>query len=67
MKKKIKELTLEEARVICNKNISCSNCPLNFNKKATTIPCYLDKLKCDEYTTYYQLNKEVEVDESNND
>ena len=67
MKKKIKDLTLEEARKICELYYNCNRCPLNISKKATYIPCYIDKLICDKHLTYYQLNKEVEVDESNND
>lgn len=67
MKKKIKDLTYEEAKVICNKYDSCNKCPLNLNKKSPCIPCYLDKLQCDKYITYYQLNKEIEINESNND
>ena len=63
MKKKIKNLTLEEAEVICGKHNACSKCPLHFSKKAPIVACYLDKLTCDKYATYYQLNKEVEVDE----
>ena len=63
MKKKIKDLTLEEAKVICEKHYGCNKCPLNFNKNASCVPCYLDKLTCDKYATDYQLNKEVKVDE----
>ena len=62
MKKKIKDLTLEEFDKICDKyfiyniweNVECPNCPFN-NKECTNIRIYLcirDK---------YDLEQEMEV------
>ena len=50
MKKKIKDLTLEECNNICSKAESCSMCPLQ-----NTIKCI--------NTDTAQLDIEVEVDE----
>lgn len=56
MKKKIKDLTLEEAMKICSKN-SCRDCPLNNIPYNTA--CHLNYLEFRE-----DLTKEVEIDES---
>ena len=50
MKKKIKDLTLEEARKICNIQQWCNECPL------------FATYKCIEYTNE-RYESEVEVDE----
>ena len=53
MKKKIKDLTLEEFKKLCGNNI-CEYCP-----------CYLDELhcKCDDLEHYGDEEIEVEADE----
>ena len=51
MKKKIKDLTLEEMNKICKKQFTCRNCPLKSSFKT-----------CIKYWGVY-LEREVEVDE----
>ena len=54
MKKKIKDLTVEEVNAICHKQDDCDTCPLA-NRFGTCIimpPCFVD-----------ELEEEVEVDE----
>lgn len=52
MKKKIKDLTLEEVKKIC-KNNSCDECPLK------VVPCY----KGYYVVVNSELNQEIEVEE----
>ena len=61
MKKKIKDLTLEECQRICDKSY-CSGCPLrHYSPDDETIrDCPVS------YEDYYLL-KELEIDESNNE
>lgn len=55
MKKKIKDLTVEEADKICDKQTCCNNCPLNirFSKHCTTMI----------YNCKELLEREIEVEE----
>lgn len=60
MKKKIKDLTLEEIKKICNK-YSCNECPLNIPHSCH---CYgLALVQGFRWTI--KEEREVEVDESN--
>lgn len=53
MKKKIKDLTVEEIKSICDRSPFCHKCPLKNHIKC----CYIDT----------DLEREIEVYESNND
>lgn len=53
MKKKIKDLTDEEIKSICDRHFFCHKCPLNHHIKCR----YVDN----------NLDRKVEIDESNND
>lgn len=52
MKKKIKDLTLEEIYRICDRNESCDNCPLIDG----IFPCGINNCS-------FMEDKEIEVDE----
>lgn len=54
MKKKIKDLTVQECKSICAKTKDCDKCPLNV--------CHVGVITCPDY-----IEKEVEIYESNND
>ncbi len=62
MKKKIKDLTIKECEIICNKHKQdcCIYCPLNYDYY-----CRYGKLRIDEEEKKYNLEREVEVDEIN--
>lgn len=63
MKKKIKDLTLEDANKICNnggKYLPCDRCPLSFGRKSTS--CYRTLL-LGVHGKKLNLDKEVEVNE----
>ena len=62
MKKKIKDLTLEECQRICDTSNNCRTCPLkHFSPDDETIKdCPVS------YEDYYML-REVETDESDNE
>lgn len=66
MKKKIKDLTLEEMQKICNKHYYCRNCPL-FLKQIEGENGFIDYQCAHEldydYIDKKELEKEVEVDE----
>ena len=67
MKKKIKNLTIEEANKICNnggKYLPCDRCPLSFGRD--TALCYRDILQ-EIHKKKFNLDKEVEINESDND
>lgn len=57
MKKKIKDLTLGECKRICSKMEYCSHCPI-------LIVC---PFRLDNYEEMSDLEREVKIDESNND
>lgn len=59
MKKKIKDLTLKEARKICLTVDNCEKCPLNYGYAKW---CHLAKLEIEENKNL-DLEKEVEVNE----
>lgn len=65
MKKKIKDLTLEEATKICEKNLHCDKCPLLLFIKRSRTYCYHVFLLATNGKKV-DLDKEVEIDESNN-
>lgn len=54
MKKKIKDLTLEEINKVCDKYLYCAQCPMFHN--------YTFCIKREEWLRAY-LEQEVEVDE----
>ena len=56
MKKKIKDLTYEEAKKVCDKN-KCFKCPLNFAQDL----CFIDLL------TTYEENMQQEIEVEDND
>ena len=58
MKKKIKDLTLEECEKLCHKRPTCTRCPIKEF-------CY--NYFCDVQDRALKYKREVEVDESNND
>lgn len=60
MKKKIKDLTLEEVNKICYKNSICSGCPLMKADKSALCFCYKDIVTD---LTKFNLESEVEVNE----
>lgn len=62
MKKKIKDLTIKECDKICNKQPYCSVCPLRYENY-----CRYEKLMVDEEEKAFNLEREVEIDESDND
>ena len=62
MKKKIKDLTFEEAKAICAKH-ACKYCPLNIPYAGT---CHCLALEQGE-RLHINQESEVEIDESNND
>ena len=59
LKKKIKDLTLEECKKIC-KSKHCKECPLSFGE---SFLCQLGKIRYDEESKNFDIEKEVEVDE----
>lgn len=61
MKKKIKDLTLEECQRICDTHV-CKNCPLKIQH-----PDDDDLLGCPVSYDDWYLEKEVEINESDND
>ena len=61
MKKKIKDLTLGKAKLICNIQQSCIDCPLR-NPSYLSM-CYLDILQAKKDYENFDLEKEVEIDE----
>ena len=65
MKKKIKDLTLEEMNKICRQYKVCLYCPLKTDKSSVRCNCYRDIMI--DVIVAFDLDTEVEVDESNND
>ena len=63
MKKKIKDLTLEECKKICNEHFNCSDCPLMMVEMEDRYLCYWDKVRIDKAIKTFDLESEVEVDE----
>ena len=57
MKKKIKDLTLKEVRMICGSH-NCEDCPLYYGYGKW---CYKAKLETEEIEENFDLEKEVEV------
>ena len=62
MKKKIKDLTFEECQRICDKRITCLNCPIRYSSNS----CRLMVLREMQYEPKDELEREVEIDESKN-
>lgn len=60
MKKKIKDLTLEECKKICDKDVYCDNCRLQLGEKKRCYYIFLEDLK---FFTKNILESKVEVDD----
>lgn len=63
MKKKIKDLTVDECKKICNKSEYCDNCPLRFRSNGILTVCLLSNLSMEQYYGDRLETQEVEVDE----
>lgn len=61
MKKKIRDLTLDDCEKVCFKQKQCDKCPLVFSKKST-IHCLFIAIKCG-YKPQGNLEREVEIDD----
>lgn len=57
MKKKIKDLTLDDCEQVCSKYKDCKKCPIVFSKKSA-IHCMLIAIRCG-YTPQGDLEREV--------
>lgn len=61
MKKKIKDLTLEDMNKICKEHQLCSYCPLKTDKTSVKYDCYRDIMV--DVLVSFDLESKVEIDE----
>ena len=63
MKKKLKDLTLDDCNKICDSMTECDYCPLRNVKQTLTNMCWFDRMTVQ---IDFDENKEVELDETDN-
>lgn len=60
MKKKIKDLTIQDLNKVCSNTLRCDNCPLRFNNSTS---CWRSKLIAERELklSHFDIEKEIEI------